>query len=139
MRSKKITFKFKEELTRKGEVIHRPIAEVFIQGRGGEWFRFYLYVDSGADLSLFTRSDCKLLGFHLKKGKLFRIGGVTGHTLTGYLHRLHFRIANEQFEADLGFANSDKIPRLLGRTDILNYFTICLNGIQKEAVFITNN
>jgi hypothetical protein len=139
MNSKQITFKFREELSRKGEAIHRPIAEVFIKGRSGEWFRFYPYVDSGADINLFPRADCKLLGFNLKKGEAFEIGGVTGHTLKAYLHRLNFRIGNEEFEADVGFANSDKIPRLLGRKDILDYFTICLNGKQKETVFVKNS
>lgn len=67
MNPKKIIFKFREELSRKGEIVYRPIAEVFIMSQKGEWFRFYPYVDSGADISLFPRADCKLLGFKLKK------------------------------------------------------------------------
>lgn len=139
MSAKQIIFKFREELSRRGEAIHRPIAEVFIKGENGDWFRFYPYVDSGADINLFPRADCKLLGFNLKKGEAFEIGGVTGHTLKAYLHRLHFRIGKEEFEAEIGFANSDKIPRLLGRKDVLDCFTICLNGKQKETLFIKNN
>jgi len=134
----KINFKFREELSRDGEIIHRPVAEVFIQGKSGEWFKFYPYVDSGADINLFPRADCKLLGFNLRKGNSFDIGGVTGHTLKCYNHRLKFRIGDEEFEAEIGFTNSDKIPRLLGRKDVLNNFTICLNGMKQETSFIKN-
>jgi hypothetical protein len=136
MNPKKITFKFREELTRKGETIYRPIAEVFIKGKKGEWFQFYPYVDSGADISLFPCADCELLGFKLRSGEPFAIGGVTGHTLRAYLHRLKIRVGGEDFEFDIGFADSDRIPRLLGRKDILHYFTICLDGKQNESCFI---
>ncbi|MFQ6031779.1 MAG: hypothetical protein ACE5K2_02565 [Candidatus Zixiibacteriota bacterium] len=53
----KITYKFREELSRKGEIVPRPVAEVFVKSSKGEWHLFYPYVDSGADITLFRRSD----------------------------------------------------------------------------------
>lgn len=92
----KITYKFREELSRKGEIVPRPVAEVFVKSSKGEWHLFYPYVDSGADITLFRRSDCKLLGFKLRKGESLNIGGLSGHTIKAYIHNLVIRIGKEK-------------------------------------------
>jgi len=63
---KRYSFKYTPEPTKKG-VINRPTTRVFLQSTKDDAFR--VYVDSGADLSLFRKSDAKLIGLDLYKGE----------------------------------------------------------------------
>ena len=76
-------FKYTPEPTKTG-IIHRPTARILLQSTKNEWYAFRVYIDSGADMSLFTRTDAKLLGLDLYKGEYRPIIGV-GKTLIGTL------------------------------------------------------
>lgn len=57
-------------------VIYRPKIPVFLCTVQKEWRGFQVYVDSGADLSLFTRSDAELLGLSFNQGEYRPIMGL---------------------------------------------------------------
>ena len=120
---KRYIFKYREEVTRSGEIIHRPVATVFLKGTK-EWFQFDPYVDSGADTSLFSKGDCELLGLNLKDGEKQFIGGISGTLLQVYIHEIVIRLGNEEFTCQVGFADIEGIPRLLGRKGIFTRFYI---------------
>jgi hypothetical protein len=42
---------------------------MFLQSVKGEWYAFRVYIDSGADISLFTKTDAELLGLNLYQGQ----------------------------------------------------------------------
>ena len=128
-------FKYREERTRSGEVIYRPVATVYLKGREG-WFQFDPYVDSGADTSLFAKGDCELLGLSLKKGKEQLIGGISGTLLRVYIHKIVMRIGEEEFGCEVGFADIEEIPRLLGRKEIFTRFYIGFNEEKRIVEFI---
>jgi len=65
---KRYSFAYRKETSKIKEEIHRPVASVYLRGRDNDWYLFYPYVDSGADISLFTRTDCELLGYELEDG-----------------------------------------------------------------------
>lgn len=128
-------FRYRPETTRAGERIYRPVARVWLRDLTGEWRLFFPYVDSGADLSLFTRRDCALLGYDIRAGKPRRIGGVGGGALTLYVHRLPVRIGAAEFRADVGFSTRDDVPQLLGRRDVFRQFRITFDERRRTTLF----
>lgn len=86
--------------------------------------KVFPYADSGADFSLFPKGICKLLGLQLKAGQRSSIQGVGGKPIIVYLHRVEMRIGEKSFGARVGFAASERMPYLLGRLDVLEYFDI---------------
>lgn len=131
---KRYAFKYATELTRRG-AIHRPIAHVYLQSKGDGWFLFYPYVDSGADISLFTRSDAELLNLELREGEYRPIMGIGKVMLPTYIHKAHMKIGDLQFDANVAFANSDEVPRLIGRETIFRKFKITFDEANLQTVF----
>ena len=133
---KRYVFKYVAELTRRG-VIHRPIAHVYLQSKKGEWFLFYPYADSGADVSLFTRSDAELLNLELLEGEYRPIMGIGKFMLPAYIHTVCMKVGDLQFDANVAFANSDEVPRLIGRETIFKKFKITFDEAKLQTVFET--
>lgn len=133
---KRYAFKYVKELTKRG-TIHRSIAHVHLQSKEGGWFLFYPYVDSGADVSLFTRSDADLLNLELREGEYRPIMGIGRVMLPTYIHKVHMKIGDLQFNANVAFANSDEVPRLIGRKTIFQKFKITFDEANLQTVFET--
>jgi hypothetical protein len=57
-----------------------------------EEFSFLVLVDSGAEISLFTKSDAELLGVSIKSGTKINIGSVTGDRFQAFLHSIIIQI-----------------------------------------------
>lgn len=123
------------ERTRDGEVVHRPIAHLHVKSKDGEWYLFYPYVDSGADISLFTRSDCELLGLKLRKGFFRPVLGIGRVEIPAYVHKVFIRIGDEEFDARIAFADSDEVPRVLGRSEIFKRFRIIFDEVNLRTIF----
>ena len=131
---KRYIFKYAPEPTRTG-VIHRPTARIFLQSTQGEWYTFRVYIDSGADISLFTKTDAKLLGIDLYKGEYRPIIGIGKTLIPAYTHKVVMRIEETTLNVKTSFADSDEVPRLLGRTDIFKHFKITFNEQNLETIF----
>ena len=84
-------FKYTPEPTRTG-IIHRPTARIFLQSTKNEWYAFRVYIDSGADMSLFTKTDAKLLGLDLYKGEYRPIIGIGKTLIPAYTHKIKMKI-----------------------------------------------
>jgi len=121
---KSYIFHYRKEKTKEGEIVYRPVAYVHLKGKDGNWYLFDPYIDSGADISLLTRSDCNLLGYELKNGQERRISGVSGGIIRTYIHQVLLRIGEIELTAEVAFAELEQVPRLLGRKDIFNRFQI---------------
>ncbi len=133
---RKIIFKYLPEPSRFG-VIQRPIARVFVKTTKNEWQSFRLYIDSGADISLFTRNDAEFLGLNLTKGEYHPIIGVGRTLVPAYNHTIEIRIGDKELEVCAAFADSDEVPRLLGRKDIFDQFKITFFEKNLEIIFET--
>ena len=114
---KRYIFKYTPEPTKTG-TINRPTARVFLQSAKAEWYTFRVYVDSGADLSLFRKSDAKLIGLDLYKGEYRPMMGIGKTLLPAYTHKVKIKIEETSLDVLVAFADSDEVPRLLGRTDV---------------------
>ena len=132
---KRYVFKYVAERTRSGEVVHRPIVHLYAKSKGGEWYRFYPYVDSGADISLFTRSDCELLGLKLRSGIFRPVLGIGRVEIPAYVHEISVKIGDEEFNARMAFADSDEVPRVLGRSEIFKRFRITFDEDNLRTIF----
>jgi len=120
-------FNYRKERTREGEIIYRPAIYFYLQGTDGNWYLFDAYLDSGADVSLFTKSDCEFLGRQLREGKEKFIGGISGGLMRAFLHKVPLRIGEVIIKAEIGFAEIEEVPRLLGRKTIFPHFRICFD------------
>ena len=132
---RRYTFEYVAERTRSGEVIHRPIVHLYARSKGGEWYLFYPYVDSGADITLFTRSDCELLGLKLRDGVYRPMSGIVRVEIPAYVHVVPIRVGDEEFDARMAFADSDEVPRVLGRSEIFKRFRITFDEVNFRTIF----
>jgi len=135
---KRYIFKYTPELTRRG-IIHRPTARVYLQSKKGEWFAFRVYIDSGADISLFTKGDSKILELNLYEGEYRPIIGIGKILIPAYIHKVKMKIGDTVLNADISFADSDEVPRILGRTNIFKHFKITFNESNLETIFETTS
>ncbi len=73
-----IIFKYRKEEGKRGETVYRPIADVEFKTKNDDWIENYLYIDSGADITLFPLSFGKLLGFDIAKEEITELYCVGG-------------------------------------------------------------
>jgi len=130
-------FKYSAEPSKRG-IVHRPIAHVHLQSKDGTWYLFYPYVDSGADTSLFTKGDASLLRLNLYQGEYSPIVGIGKIMMPAYIHNAKMKIGETIMNAAIAFADSNEVPRLLGRTDIFKHFRITFDETNLQTVFETN-
>lgn len=108
----------------------RPVAEVEVLARSGQWLKFAPYVDSGADITLFPGQAGDPLGLDVTAGEEREVTGVGGAKLKVYIHTLRMRLAGVEFEARIGFALAEDLPYLLGRLDVFDRFYVTFGGGQ---------
>jgi predicted aspartyl protease len=115
-------FKFTKENSSSLGIVYRPIVKVGLRDANGEPFELGVLVDSGADISIFSRRIGDIMGINVEKGeeKIFR--GIVGE-LIAYVHKIPISINGREVETRVAFALSE-VPNLLGRLDIFKNFEI---------------
>jgi hypothetical protein len=131
---KRYSFSYAPQPTKKG-IIYRPVAQIFLQSIQEKWYAFEAYIDSGADISLFRRTDAELLGLNLRTGEYHPMMGIGKTLVPAYKHKIKLRIEDTVLEAFASFADSDEVPRLLGRTDVFNHFRITFDEAKLKIIF----
>jgi len=116
-------------------IINRPKITIFLCSTQNEWRGFNVYVDSGADLSLFTRNDAEFLGLSLTQGEYHPIAGVGRVLVPAFVHAVKMKIGDTVLEVKAAFADSDEVPRLLGRADVFSHFKITFAEKNLEIIF----
>ena len=135
---KRYIFQYAPEPTRTG-IIYRPTAKILLQSTTNDWYAFRVYIDSGADISLFTKTDAKLLGLNLYHGEYRPIIGIGKILIPAYTHKVKMKIEETPLNVNASFADSDEVPRLLGRTDVFKQFKITFNEQKLETIFETRD
>lgn len=129
-----IVFQYKEEPTgKRGKTVRRPVADIFLKGKSGEWIELHPYIDSGADVTLIPLSLGKLLGFTVGGKKIEEIGGIRGNVPVMYL-RNKMRVGDVELSVHLAWALIEEVPLLLGRADVFDLFEVTFK--QKEGVIV---
>lgn len=102
-------------------MIQRPLAKVVMEGEFPQW----MYVDSGADITLIPFSVGKLIGLcRTRRDKLQRIFGVGRSSVPVLLKRVSMRIGSSEFDARVAWSQVEDVPLLLGRMDVFARFNI---------------
>jgi hypothetical protein len=65
--------------------------------------------------------------------------GVGRVLIPAYIHAVKIRIGDTEIDVEVAFADSDEVPRLLGRTDIFPYFRITFAEQDLEIIFETSD
>jgi hypothetical protein len=110
-----------------------------LKSKTNDWYSFKAYVDSGADMSLFTKTDTELLGLSLYQGEYRPIVGIGKLLIPAYIHNVKMKIEETSLNVKAAFADSDEVPRLLGRTDVFKHFKISFDEQKLEIVFETKD
>ena len=126
-----VEFDFKEEKSRIFGTILRPVAKVTLINEGVE-VEEYVYVDSGADISLIPKSVGDLLGFKVgEKDKIDEVKGIGERGIPMVIKKVHIKIGEKLFEIRIAWTLIEEVPLLLGRTDVFNLFDICFEKNRK--------
>ena len=132
----RIRFNFQVEASELYGRVPRPTAEVHLRTGRNSWQLYFMYVDSGADYSIVSESVGTLLGFVKRRGEhVYRSRGIAG-SVPCLMRRVQMRIGPNELEADLGWAQSDEVPLLLGRHDVFDKFDVTLRQRLSETEFV---
>ncbi len=111
-------------------VVSRPVAKVIFQKKFPQW----MYVDTGADITLIPVSVGKLIGLHrTERDKLETIYGVGQSSVPIVVKRVSLRLGAVEFRARVAWSQIEDVPLLLGRIDVFPKFDV----IFRERVGVT--
>ena len=114
-----------------------PIVSIWLKG-SEEWGEFKAFVDSGAGYSIFKSEMAEILGLRLENGKMEYVTVGDGSQIKVYIHKIPVKLADEVFEAAIGFSRRLGIGfNIIGRLDIFNRFTVCFDESEKIVEFHT--
>lgn len=130
-----IEFDYREERSRTGEIILRPVAKVHVLRFEGEWIPYYFYVDSGADYTLVPYRMGRFLGLEGIASEVREMGGI-GVVVWARFAALPVKIEDHQFDCLIAWAQIERVPFLLGRKDVFDRFDITFKQRDKKTVFV---
>ena len=108
-----------------------PVIKVFLCD--GKEIGIDAILDSGAVISVFPRSICDVIGINFEKGEKASIRTATGEEIAISVLRVNFKIGDFGFKAIVGFAETEKIPYIIGRLDVFDELDIIF---EKERVVL---
>ena len=119
-----IEFDFKEEKSRIFGPILRPVARIILIN-GNIEFPEHVYVDSGADVTLISKSVGDTLGFKIEStDNITEIKGIGERGVPIIIKKLKIKLGEKLFDARIAWALIEEVPLLLGREDVFNLFEI---------------
>lgn len=131
-----IKYKWHEEASESFGIIKRPVAEVHIKDKNQIWRAISMYIDSGADVSIMTRSFGELFGHDLRKGRKIRLKGIGPAHINAFVHKMDLLIGKHEIAIDVAIAEDDSLPNILGRKDIFNLFEVQFKNLKEHTCFI---
>jgi len=136
MRKYVFPYGFRLSLKEKKIISFPAVTVSLIKRDSKEEFSFLVLIDSGAEVSLFTKSDSQLLGIPLDKGEKIEIGSASGDKFSAFLHPVILKIGDERFKIKVAFSEKDNVPRILGRNPAFSYFFIIFDNKNQNTIFI---
>lgn len=127
-----IEFDYRQERLHTGEIIFRPVAKVYLLRSYNEWIAEYFYVDSGADYTLIPYRMGRFLGLERRASEVKEIGGIGGVIAVRFAV-IPMKIEGNEFDCTLAWAQIERVPFLLGREGVFDYFDITFQQRKKEG------
>ncbi len=129
-----IEFDFRKEESRIFGAILRPVARIILINENVE-FPEHVYVDSGADISLISKSVGDALGLKIENtDKITEIKGIGERGIPIIIKKVKIKIRDKLFDARIAWALIEEVPLLLGREDVFNIFDIYFKK-NKKTIF----
>ena len=96
----------------------------------------FFQIDSGAVVSLLSRSCAELLGLRLEDGQKVELSTVGGRATLAYVHQIQ-TIFSEAIAYPVRYAISERedVPSLLGRLDVIGTLQTDLDATLSETTF----
>jgi hypothetical protein len=92
-----------------------------------------VFLDSGADISIFPYTVGVQLGFESLDGHLLEYSGVGGGRFGLAIRQVGLRIGTSRVvPIRVGWSPRDDFPMLIGRLDVFNHFTFEFNHAKQE-------
>jgi hypothetical protein len=130
-----IEFAFRKEQSGLFGSILRPVARVILIN-GHNRVPEILYVDSGADVTLISKSIGDLLGLKITQRDQFQeIKGIGERSVAMVVKEIHIQIGAQIIPSRISWALTEDVPLLLGRVDIFHLFDITF-AKNKKTIFV---
>jgi len=113
-----VCFPFLKQKSEALGMVVRPFAKITLKSSTGKSFDIVALVDSGADVSLFSRSVARILGIAVRRGKPKVFHGLGGGQVEAYIHRIDLELGGIRLKARVAFPEVE-VPNILDRLDIL--------------------
>jgi hypothetical protein len=131
----RISFPYLKERSRIFGVVTRPIARVILQRKYPQW----MYVDSGADMSLIPLSVGRLIGLtRTREDRLQKIFGISRSSVSIIVKKISMRVGSSEFNARVAWSQDEEVPLLLGRMDVFPKFTVTFKESNQLTTFSTS-
>ncbi len=128
-----VEFPFVRERANIVKSILRPLARVVFNEEVPQW----MYIDSGADVTLLPRSVGELLGFEIRRGEEIKeVKGLGNSRIPIVVRRVSMKVGEKKFEARVAWSLTEDVPLVLGRLDVFNKFDILFKEREEKVVFI---
>ncbi len=135
---KMIEFDYLEEDSRLFGKIFRPVASVQFIDQKGERLFAYMYIDSGADITLIPRELGETLGFKIADDEIIEIGGLGDAKVPVIIRTVTMLLGEKEITCRVAWALVEEVPPLLGRTDLFDLFKITFDQKNKKIIFREN-
>lgn len=132
-----LKFPFEEEKSSIFGKVYRPVAPVYFWSEKiKNWVEILTVVDTGADYTLLPRHMADSLGVDLKNDcQKLETAGVGGTQRVYLLRSWKIKLGKWEKRAPVGFLDSDNVPPLLGRQDLLEDFRVVFEKHQVSFSF----
>ena len=90
-----------------------------------------MIVDTGADLTMIPYQVGVNLGLRRGRSRISTLSGISGG-IPYILKKASFRIGPFRISARTAWAQSDDVPMLLGRVDMLDRFKVIFDGRRRR-------
>ncbi len=134
-----IEFDYLEEDSRLFGKIFRPVASVQFIDQNNQKLIAYMYIDSGADITLIPRQLGETLGFEIAGDEIIEIGGLGDAKVPVIVKSVTMLLGEKEIGCRVAWALVEEVPPLLGRTDLFDLFTITFDQKNKNIRFVENN
>lgn len=130
----KLEFAFRREQSGIFGPILRPVAQVVLVN-GRNKVPEILYVDSGADITIVSKSVGELLGFKIdSKNEIEEIKGIGERSVPIIIKKARIQLGDDLIPIRIAWALIEDVPLLLGRIDVFKLFNITF-AKNKKTIF----
>ena len=131
-----VKFRYRRERSDLLGTIYRPVAEVYFKDRDGNLLVSFMYIDSGADITLIPKAMGESLGLRFDEKEIREIRGIGAARVPIIIRKVWLKIGGHEIEARIAWALEEGIPPLLGRVDIFNKFDVRFREEDRVIEFV---